>query len=119
MNIQCAIQFLVSPIQYLSEFELSGISGETAVRGMAILFLMWNVPYIFAAFHPVRFKVSYLQAIIMQIIGLLGEFMLTYTLPAGHPILRNSLSRFILFDGTGLLVLLAGYLIIRRTPLES
>ena len=33
---------------------LEGIIGEQMVRGMGVLFLMWNIPYIFALANPIR-----------------------------------------------------------------
>ena len=35
----------VAPATCRAGFELSGAAGEAAVRGMGVLFLMWNVPY--------------------------------------------------------------------------
>lgn len=114
LNVQCAIQFLISPSVYIPGFGLAGIPGEIALRGMAVLVIMWNVPYVFALVHPEKFRVSYLQAVIMQSIGLVGEFILIITLPFGYPTLSASLSRFILFDEVGLAFLLAGYLFIPK-----
>lgn len=117
LNIQCAVQFLASPADYAAGFELSGTPGETAIRAMGILFLMWNVPYAFALIHPVRHRLSYFQAVIMQLIGLLGEILLGFSIPAGHDSITTSIWRFIIFDGTGLAFLIFGlFLINRRFP---
>jgi hypothetical protein len=113
-NLQCAIQFLISPASYSSSFELIGLSGDYSIRGMGILFLMWNVPYVFAAIHPVKNITSYLQSLIMQTIGLIGETFLYTTIPSGHLTLMFSISRFILFDGIGLLLISSGYLLLRK-----
>ncbi len=51
-NLECALVFLLSPAQYTAGFELSGVAGEAAVRGMAVLFVMWNIPYIVALWQP-------------------------------------------------------------------
>jgi hypothetical protein len=48
----------------------------------------------------------------MQSIGLIGEILLKNCLPSGHILLNLSLTRFILFDGVGLVLLIIGYLFI-------
>lgn len=108
MNVQCALWFILAPANYAPGFELSGATGEAAVRGMGVLFLMWNVPYAIAAFHPLRYRVSFYEAIAMQGIGLLGESWILWKLPAGHTTAAASITRFIVFDGAGLLALLLG-----------
>jgi len=51
-NLQVAYVFLLFPERFLSGFELSGLPGEAAMRGMAVLFMMWNVPYLVAFWNP-------------------------------------------------------------------
>jgi len=114
LNIQCAVQFLASPADYAAGFELSGTPGETAIRGMGILFLMWNVPYAFALIHPVKYRISYFQAVIMQFIGLLGETFLWIVIPSENALIAANISRFIIFDGTGLVFMTFGYLLINK-----
>lgn len=114
LNIQCAVQFLVSPADYTAGFELSGTPGETAIRGMGILFLMWNVPYVFAVIHPLKHRISYFQAVIMQFIGLSGETFLWIVIPLGHASIAANVSRFIIIDGAGLFFLILGYLLINK-----
>ena len=83
------------------------------LRGMGILFLMWTVPYWVAASHPVRRRVALGEALVMQAIGLLGESLLLATFAPGalpQPTvlaIRATLLRFIVFDGGGLLALIA------------
>ena len=77
------------------------------IRGLGILFLMWTIPYFFALSDPVGRRISLIEAVIMQGIGLAGESLLLLTLPAGHAILRETAVRFIGFDGGGLILLLA------------
>jgi hypothetical protein len=87
---------------------------------MGILFLMWNVPYAVAFWHPVRHRLSLLEAVVMQAMGVVGEMLLLWTLPAGHAALRATARRFILFDGAGLLVLVAAmWLARRRRPIAA
>jgi hypothetical protein len=107
VNIQCAVLFLLQPETYAPGFELSGAAGAGMVRGMGLLFLMWNVPYVVALSHPLRRRVSLYEALVMQAIGLFGETYLLFSLPSGHPTLADSVGRFILFDGIGLAVLVA------------
>ncbi len=113
-NLQCAAVFLISPARYAPAFEVSGVPGSSFVSALGILFLMWNVPYLFALSHPVTHRTSLIQAVIMQAIGLVGETILYLNTPAVYATLRQSTLRFIMFDGVGLLFLLSAFLIIRR-----
>jgi hypothetical protein len=106
-NVQCALAFLGRTEVYVAGFELAGISGETMVRGVGLLFLMWNVPYLLAAWRPRRYRVSLIETICMQTLGLVGETVLLLFLPQGHAPLRATATRFILFDGVGLVLLVA------------
>ena len=110
-NLQCALVFLLNSGGFARGFELSGVAGEAALRGMAILFVMWNIPYLVALWNPRRQRLSLWEALAMQTVGLIGESILLSTIPAGHAILRGSILRFILFDGAGVLLLgVAAYL---------
>ena len=113
-NIQAGIVFLVSPRTFVSAYELSGAAGEAAVRGVGVLFLMWNVPYLFAAFDPIRYRLGLVFALWMQLTGLLGESTILSTLTMEHAVLRASILRFIAFDAAGLVLLVIAWLIIRR-----
>ena len=110
-NLQAAIIFIVSPGSFVHAYELSGVAGEAAVRGVGILFLMWNVPYMFAAIHPLRFRLGLVFALLMQLTGLLGESLIFSTLPVEHAVLRSSILRFITFDGAGLVLLFFAWLL--------
>jgi hypothetical protein len=116
-NISCAVLFLVTPKDYLPSFELQGAAGKAMVQGIGLLFVMWGVPYVFALVNPRQFRISLLEAIWMQAIGLAGESVLLAILAAGLSILRTTIMRFIVFDAAGLvLLLLAGWLTRRQTP---
>lgn len=106
INLMAAFQFMVLPDVYAPGFELQGESGEAMIRGIGLLFLMWNVPYVIALLHPVKHIVSLIEAVIMQTIGVVGESVSLAMLPGEHPLLHASVMRFILFDGGGLLLLL-------------
>jgi hypothetical protein len=104
-NVQCAVAFLAAPGIYAPGFELGGPAGEAMVRGVGLLFLMWNVPYLVALLQPVRHRTSLYEAIAMQAIGLAGESLILWTLGAGHSPARDTVLRFIAFDGAGLALL--------------
>lgn len=108
-NLQCAILFILQAERFAPSFEVTGVSGDSIVRGMGILFLMWNIPYGFALWNPAQNHTSLIEAIMMQTTGLIGESILLITLPTGHALLTATATRFILFDGSGLLALLVAY----------
>jgi hypothetical protein len=115
-NIQCAVAFLSTPRKYVSNFELSGTTGEAMVRALGLLFVMWNVPYFMAILHPQKNHISLYEAIIMQAIGLIGETLLLLTLQSGHGMIFNTTTRFIIFDGLGLVILvIAGWLNLKKS----
>ncbi len=113
-NLQAAVLFILDPSPYTAGFEVNGVAGTKMVQGMGILFLMWNVPYGFAAYHPVRHRTSLIQAIIMQAIGVVGESTLRLTLLPGHLALQQTAERFINFDTAGLIALILAAWIIRQ-----
>lgn len=116
-NLSCAVLFMVAPADYVPSFELQGAAGKAMVQGMGLLFVMWNVPYVFAFVNPRKFRISLLEAILMQTIGLVGESILRTMLPAGLSILRMAVMRFIVFDAAGLaLLFLAGWLTRKQSP---
>lgn len=114
LNLQCALLFLIYPGNFAPGFELSGIVGEAMIRAMGLLFVMWNVPYIFALIHPIKNRLSLFEAVIMQFIGVTGETILLLSLSGIHPILKASVERFIIFDASGLILLLIAVFLISR-----
>jgi hypothetical protein len=118
-NIQCAIAFLLWPDRSTAGFELSGPAGEAAVRGIGLLFVMWNIPYMVALIHPIRYRISLYEATAMQAIGLLGESLILISLSPVHNILQTSLRRFIVFDCFGLLLLLLAVLFVHRAVMRG
>jgi hypothetical protein len=115
-NLQAAFAFIFTPSRFVHAYELSGIPGEAAIRGFGILFLMWNVPYLFAVKDPIRYQLALTFALLMQLTGLIGETYIYFTLPAGHDVLGGSILRFIVFDevGLGLLAIAWGIGYIRK-----
>ena len=99
-------------------FGLEGTAGEQIVRALGLLFIMWNVPYAFALANPKKHRISLIEAVIMQAIGLIGE---TSILLVGGPYpspIESTLKRFILFDGIGLVFLLIALWFgrVKKTP---
>lgn len=106
MNLQAAFYFIFRPNDFAPAFELSGEPGRAMIQGVGLLFLMWCVPYMFAAVQPVRNFTSLIQALIMQAIGVIGESVLFLMLKGEHPQIHASVLRFIIFDAGGLVLLL-------------
>lgn len=104
-NLQAALVFILQPHRYTAGFELSGEPGAVAVRGTGILFLMWNVPYLAAIWHPDKYRLALKLALTMQLIGLVGEAVILVTLSQEHSLLRASITRFVAFDASGLFLL--------------
>ena len=112
-NLECALVFWLNPGVFAAGFELAGIPGAAAVRGFAVLFGMWNIPYLVALWHPQRQRLSLGEALAMQIVGVIGESLILFSLPAGHAILHASLLRFIEFDAAGVVCLIGAALLAR------
>ena len=113
-NLQAALVFILWPERFAPGFELSGVPGAVALRGTGILFLMWNLPYLVALWNPQRYRLALGLALAMQFIGLVGESLLLLSLPDGYALLRASILRFITFDGSGLLLLVVAFWLVRR-----
>jgi len=118
-NLQAAFVFIFAPSGFVRAYELSGTAGEAAIRGFGVLFLMWNVPYLFAVKDPIRYQLALTLALLMQFIGLIGETYILSTLTVEHTLLKTSILRFIIFDGIGLLLLAIARLMINRMTLPA
>jgi hypothetical protein len=119
INLNCAVQFLSKPEFFRSGFELTGVPGSAMVQGMGLLFIMWNVPYVFALLHPVKNRISMVETLIMQWIGVSGEAILISQLPGSHLNLQATVHRFVLFDGAGFIMLLIAFLLTRCITLDN
>ena len=113
-NLSAAVPFTVSPYRYIAGFEVSGPGGEALVRGLGILFLMWQVPFLPAIWNPRRQRVCLRVILAMQAVGLAGELWMIATLPPGHAALRATGARFVAFDAAGLVLLAAAYALTRE-----
>lgn len=105
VNLMCAVQFVVDPGTFAGAYELEGVAGEAAVRGIGIAFLMWNATYPAFIVAPGRFRVLGWVILTQQAIGLVGESLVFFGLPAGHDVLSASVARFMAFDGAGLVLM--------------
>jgi hypothetical protein len=114
INLHCAISFIINPQRYLIAYELVGSPGEAAIRGFGILFLMWNIPYIFALINPIKNWISLIEAIIMQAVGIFGEAFILINIPPQHLLLNISIQRFLIFDTAGLICLVSAALILQK-----
>ena len=112
-NLQAALTFILWPEQYAPGFELTGVPGAEAVRGTGILFVMWNVPYLVALWHPRKYRLALGLAVVMQFVGLVGESLILFSLPNELALLSASITRFIAFDVSGLLLLGAAFWLMR------
>lgn len=74
---------------------------------------MWNVPYVIAFKNPIKFMTSYLEAVILQLFGLVSESIDVLN-SCGPVSLQSSVTRFILFDYIGLILLLTGFLVLKK-----
>lgn len=120
LNLECAISFLVNPGSYAPAYELTGDVGNAMIQSLGLLFVMWNVPYVVALIHPLKHRLSLIEAVIMQGIGVIGETILLFSIPGSHPILTASVIRFIIFDGGGLVLLsIALFLALRQKQTQK
>jgi hypothetical protein len=113
-NLQAALAFILAPEAHAPGLELDGVPGRVMVRGLGILFLMWNVPYAAALVHPLRQIAPFACAVVAQGIGLAGEVWMLAALPPGHDALRATGRRFVAFDGAGLLLLAVAWTLVWR-----
>ncbi len=114
-NLESALVFIWTPQSYVAGFGVQGFAGNVIVRSIGILLVMWNIPYLVAFLHPIHHRISLVEAIAMQAIGLLGETILLMTLAPGLAAVQQTFIRFIWFDGFGLACLgLAFWLTCKR-----
>ena len=115
-NVTCALAFVARPDQYAPGFEVGGVPGRVVVRGIGILFLMWNATYPPVLVRPDRHRTLFAVILAQQAIGLAGETWMWATLPPGHAALRATGLRFITFDGAGLVGMGLIFGLLRLSP---
>ena len=109
VNVHCAVQFVIWPDAFASSFELTGMEGAVAVRGLGVAFLMWNATYPLAIIDPVKYRALFGVVIAQQVIGLVGESSILFSLPPGNGPLVGSITRFVAFDAAGLIIMTAAF----------
>ena len=105
LNVSCAVAFIARPQAYTMSFEVHGVGGAALIRGIGVLFLMWNATYPCAIWHPWRHRWLLLIILAQQIIGVAGETWMLWMLPSGHAALEASGWRFVAFDTAGLVAM--------------
>lgn len=106
VNVVCALQFIIAPASFAGAYQLSGVAGEAAVRGMGIVFLMWNATYPLFVVQPRSHMALGAIVLVQQLIGCVGESAILLTLPpSGYELLASSIVRFIEFDVGGLIAM--------------
>jgi hypothetical protein len=101
-NLSAALPYLIWPRPYAAGFELEGVPGDVIVRGLGVLFLMWNATYPPVIVSPDRQRTLFAVILVQQLLGILGQLWIGAALPAGHAALRATGARFLAFDVTGL-----------------
>ena len=109
VNVHCALSFAVDPASYTGGFELTGVAGEAATRGIGVAFLMWNCTYPLVIWRPARHRALAGVVLAQQVVGLAGETAILAGLPADHAALAGGIMRFVAFDGFGLIVMAAAF----------
>lgn len=112
-NVACALAFVLQPDSYAAGFEITGVPGKTVVQGIGILFLMWNATYPPVILRPAAQSTLFAVVLVQQAIGVVGEIWLGLSLPAGHAALLDTGLRFLLFDGLGLALMGAAFVLLR------
>ena len=112
LNVQCAVSFVLWPGAHAGGFELEGVPGAAAVRGLGVAFLMWNATYPVFIALPNRFKVVGGIVLAQQLIGLIGESLLLPYLPHASFLFAASIMRFIEFDAFGLLIMTIAFVLL-------
>jgi hypothetical protein len=118
-NVTCALAFLAQPSRYAPGFEVGGVPGQVLVRGIGVLFLMWNATYPPVLARPDRHRVLFAVILAQQAIGVAGETWMWLTLPPGHAALRATGLRFIGFDAAGLLGMALAFWLLERQRAHS
>lgn len=110
LNVTCAMQFVAAPASFAGAYQLSGVAGEAAVRGIGVAFLMWNATYPLFVARPRRHMALGAIVLVQQAIGCVGECAILLALPpAGYEVLASSIARFVAFDAAGLVVMGVAY----------
>ena len=114
VNVQCALEFILWPQNYVGAYQIEGPSAMAMVQTVGICFLMWNATYPPVIAQPRRQRMLFGVVISQQLIGLIGESLLLTTLGPDLSILASSVVRFIAFDAAGLVLLVSAFALTAR-----
>ena len=116
INVQCALLFLLQPRVYVPGFGLEGGMGIVYVRGIGLLFLMWNVPYFRCSVGPNEESSFVVRGDrhADDRFGGRNAAAAEFTSRASGAS-QHSVRRFILFDAVGLVLLLLAVWVTRVT----
>lgn len=117
-NLSAALAFLARPERYAAGFELAGPAGEAMVRGLGVLFLMWNATFPLVILQPRRHTTLFVVILIQQALAAAGETWIWFGLPAQQAVLRETGVRFIALDGAGLVVMAIAFALLRSTQAQ-
>lgn len=115
VNIHAALSFIGWPERYTAGFELSGPGAEVAVQAVGVLFLIWNATFPLVILDPARYRALFGVVVVQQMIAVAGDVGLRSVVSAGNGQLVTSVDRFIAFDGTGLLLMIAAFACLLQT----
>jgi hypothetical protein len=113
-NMSCAISFIIDPSQGTVGYELSGVGAIAAIRGMGVIMLMWNISYIPLIYKPSRFRCMFVVVIIQQLIAVAGDMYVVLFDASSASMLYDSVTRFLMFDIAGIVLLIIAYFLSRK-----
>lgn len=113
-NMICIIAFIFDPESYTYSYQVTGAMGaKAAIQGLGVAFAMWNVTYPFFICNKKDNFTLGLVIIVQQVVGLIGELVIRAGLSEGCEILADSIDRFVYFDAGGLVLLIAGFVLLK------
>lgn len=118
-NVLCAFQFIIFPQSYVDTYQLSGAGAKAAIEGLGVAFLMWNATYPIIIWKPNIYRVVFRIVIAQQIIGIIGESLVLFSLGTNVGVLFASIMRFLQFDVAGLIFLCLGYVLTSSALLKE
>jgi len=108
-NLQAAVVLLMQPDRHAAAFELGGEAGAAMIRGLGVLFLMWNATYPPVILRPHAHRGLFAIILAQQGIGIAGEAWIWASLSPAHAPLRATGLRFLTLDGLGLLAMAGAF----------
>ncbi|MDO4400605.1 MAG: hypothetical protein Q4D27_06620 [Coriobacteriia bacterium] len=116
LNVTCAIQFILYPVESAAAYGLPRTQEAGAMAaGLGVAFLMWNVTYPAVIVSPSRFRALYVVVLFQQLVGLVGESFILWRLYGtglGSGLMAAGITRFIIFDAAGLVLMLVAFIVL-------